>query len=244
MKGGNADYTPQYDTYTTDEYPPDWKARRRKVLQRDNYICQGCGLRSTRVDNIRFDIDHIVPKSDGGKHGLSNLQTLCKRCHAKKHETNSNLNKRARKFERRNEPNVAVRLIWLLLGPIIASVGRDEDMVLDDYGRKLHSQSVSEAKELAEGSGVTVEITVTDLWDSDNENIHQLGRVEQYRAGNAVENTTSSDQISSARFIIWSGNEHPRIKQGNDYRLVGAETSSYNGDFQLVVDGKTAIQPL
>jgi hypothetical protein len=51
---------------------------RWEVWERDNFTCQHCGARRYLC------IDHIYPESRGGQTVLSNLQTLCKRCNAKK----------------------------------------------------------------------------------------------------------------------------------------------------------------
>ena len=227
-----ADYSPQYDNHTTEEYPPDWKNRRWKVLKRDGFTCQRCGVRSTRVDDIRFDVDHIVPKSDGGNHGLDNLQTLCPSCHTRKHPDNDHLRKRAREYKHRNQPSPLVRVTRTALRPLLALLGvaSDDNTVLDDHGRRLQVQSLGRVNSLSEGQGVTVEAAVVELWDSGSDNIRQIGRM--------------ADASAQARFIIWSDNGHQRLREGRRYRLVGAETNSYNGEFQLVIDGQTAVQPL
>lgn len=56
-------------------YPPDWKARRRIVLDRDDYQCRNCQSR------YRLEVDHIKPIGRGGTHDFDNLQTLCRTCH-------------------------------------------------------------------------------------------------------------------------------------------------------------------
>lgn len=244
MVSGNTDYSPRYDTYTSDEYPPDWQARRRKVLKRDGYVCQACGVQSTRVDDIRFDVDHIVPKSDGGSHALDNLQTLCPSCHADKHGNNKKLNRRGQQFKQRNKPSLLIRLIWLLLGPFLSSVGPDERTVIDDSGRRLHLRTLSEASALPKESGVSVEVTVTELWDSDSSSVKQLGQVRDGPSRYSGTDESQSGNPVEARFVVWSGNEHPRLQKGGSYRVVGAKTNSYDGEFQLIVDGKTAIQVL
>ena len=48
------------------------------IFKRDNYRCLRCGYDS------ELEIDHIVPFSRGGTNHPSNLQTLCRRCNAKK----------------------------------------------------------------------------------------------------------------------------------------------------------------
>lgn len=68
------------------EYPPDWKERRRRVYRRDDYTCQNCGARGGRYGNTELHAHHIVPKSQGGGHQLDNLETLCVRCHNAAHD--------------------------------------------------------------------------------------------------------------------------------------------------------------
>lgn len=53
---------------------------RKKVLKRDNYICQNCGKRGGKLH-----IDHIKPWSLFPKlrFNLNNLRTLCSDCHRK-----------------------------------------------------------------------------------------------------------------------------------------------------------------
>lgn len=65
----------------TREYPSDWNSRRRKVYKRDNYTCQNCGAQGRNKGNAELHAHHIVPKSKGGTHQLSNLKTICSQCH-------------------------------------------------------------------------------------------------------------------------------------------------------------------
>ena len=48
------------------------------VWERDNFTCRQCGLRR------ELQVDHVVPVSKGGGTELSNLQTLCGTCNARK----------------------------------------------------------------------------------------------------------------------------------------------------------------
>lgn len=52
---------------------------RRSVLTRDNHECQftHCNRRATTID-------HVVPRSKGGKHEWTNVVGACSRCNAKK----------------------------------------------------------------------------------------------------------------------------------------------------------------
>ena len=51
---------------------------RRNVMRRDNFECQYCGKKSA------LTIDHVIPKSRGGKDTWENLTTACERCNVKK----------------------------------------------------------------------------------------------------------------------------------------------------------------
>lgn len=60
-------------------YPADWPSRSAEVRKRDGYACVRCG--ATR----ELHVHHRVALSDGGTHDLTNLVTLCSRCHALVH---------------------------------------------------------------------------------------------------------------------------------------------------------------
>ena len=53
----------------------NWQNIRSLVLERDNFRCKICGK-----DNSA-QVHHIVPRRKGGTEQLSNLVTLCGRCH-------------------------------------------------------------------------------------------------------------------------------------------------------------------
>ena len=64
-----------------------YKARvpfsKRNVMVRDGFKCVYCG-----ATGVRFTIDHVVPKSKGGKSTFENCVTACKPCnHRKGHRT-------------------------------------------------------------------------------------------------------------------------------------------------------------
>jgi len=67
---------------------------RRIILERDNYTCKNCGVSGNIA---KLNVDHIIPRSLGGKAEESNLQVLCKSC---------NLLKLARIFEERDTESV------------------------------------------------------------------------------------------------------------------------------------------
>lgn len=58
------------------------KFDRRFVWERDNYICQYCGVKiKTKAE---LSTDHIHPESKGGKAVYENMVTACKACNSKK----------------------------------------------------------------------------------------------------------------------------------------------------------------
>jgi len=51
---------------------------RRNVLRRDHFACQYCGSRED------LTIDHVYPRSRGGRHGWDNVVTACRLCNQRK----------------------------------------------------------------------------------------------------------------------------------------------------------------
>lgn len=51
---------------------------RENIFKRDNYECLYCGSKKN------LTIDHVTPKSKGGKNTWKNLVTCCKRCNIQK----------------------------------------------------------------------------------------------------------------------------------------------------------------
>lgn len=54
---------------------------RRTVMARDNYTCQYCG---SRLSKSQLTIDHIMPRSRGGKASWDNVTTACGPCNRRK----------------------------------------------------------------------------------------------------------------------------------------------------------------
>lgn len=68
----------------------NWKEQAEKARERDGYICQDCGRtqdESTDKWNRILDVHHIIPFSEfeswKDANQLTNLATLCVRCHSK-----------------------------------------------------------------------------------------------------------------------------------------------------------------
>jgi 5-methylcytosine-specific restriction endonuclease McrA len=54
---------------------------RRGILARDHYTCQYCGVTPTRKD---LTIDHVLPRSRGGKTTWENVVAACEKCNGRK----------------------------------------------------------------------------------------------------------------------------------------------------------------
>lgn len=67
-----------------------YRDRRRDALfERDGWACLKCGFKGTPKNNRRrngkwLTIDHILPKSKGGRNTWENQQTLCNECNGEK----------------------------------------------------------------------------------------------------------------------------------------------------------------
>ncbi len=60
---------------------------RIEILERDNWKCQICGcLVHDEIinDELKANIDHIIPISKGGNSEINNLQVLCRTCNLSK----------------------------------------------------------------------------------------------------------------------------------------------------------------
>ena len=55
-----------------------WMAKRHRVAQAHGYRCACCGVVWV---SSRDQIDHKVPREQGGSNDEANLQPLCKPCH-------------------------------------------------------------------------------------------------------------------------------------------------------------------
>ena len=56
----------------------EWQRARMRIRIRDDWKCVKCGMPG------RLEVDHIVPRENGGSHDDDNLQTLCRGCHIEK----------------------------------------------------------------------------------------------------------------------------------------------------------------
>jgi len=61
------------------------KLSRRAIYKRDEYTCQYCGRSAPKqIDLDELTIDHVLPKSQGGKTAWDNVVLACLKCNRKK----------------------------------------------------------------------------------------------------------------------------------------------------------------
>ena len=53
------------------------------ILARDGFRCRYCGG-TPQEDGVKLIVEHIIPKSQGGKDNTANLITACQRCNTSK----------------------------------------------------------------------------------------------------------------------------------------------------------------
>jgi 5-methylcytosine-specific restriction endonuclease McrA len=70
----------QRKTYRAFLRSPEWEAKRRACIARDGAACRRCGSR------FRLEVHHLTYLRFGGREHLSDLITLCERCHEALHE--------------------------------------------------------------------------------------------------------------------------------------------------------------
>lgn len=72
----NPFYTGNPNAHSKNNWIP--KKLRNRILERDCYTCQDCGIKSQNLH-----VHHIIPRRDGGTNEESNLKSLCRKCHMK-----------------------------------------------------------------------------------------------------------------------------------------------------------------
>lgn len=58
-----------------------WRTIRERIFARDDYTCQYCGVRGTKLE-----CDHKHPVARGGSHDDENLVTACRTCNRSKRD--------------------------------------------------------------------------------------------------------------------------------------------------------------
>lgn len=92
------------------------------VLNRDNYTCQICGEKDTRLE-----VHHIQFRSKCGSNRMGNLVTLCSNCHWKIHNGELEFNKPVKSFKHASHMNVMRKRL-------ISSLKNIYDNIFETFG--------------------------------------------------------------------------------------------------------------
>ena len=65
-------------------YGTAWDKLRAEVLKRDAGLCRCKHCKASGAVCIATEVDHIVPKAQGGTDDMDNLQAINTECHARK----------------------------------------------------------------------------------------------------------------------------------------------------------------
>lgn len=68
----------------TTQAPDYWAGLRQVILERDGFACTYCGSTDQPLH-----VDHVIPRSRGGRDTLGNLTTACRTCNLRKHAKTS-----------------------------------------------------------------------------------------------------------------------------------------------------------
>jgi len=90
--------------------PPKVRFSRINIMARDNFRCQYCGKRGTRGE---LNLDHVLPRAQGGTSRWENIATSCIPCNTQKgNRTPEQAGMKLRKQPRRPHslPELTIRL--------------------------------------------------------------------------------------------------------------------------------------
>jgi len=208
----DADYSPKYDDWSKEEYPPDWNDRKRIIRNQYDHRCANCGAKYLPENGVSLDVDHEVPKSEGGSHALDNLQPLCIPCHSKKHPNNRELARRA-SGEPTNATHPLVALFMLPIQLLSLFLGESDSGISD----------ISTNQERVD---LTAE--VNQLWEPNHEDMQQVGLL--------------TDDNGKIKFTSWKSHEVKQVQEGKTYQIQYASVDEYEGDPQLTLDTYTEIE--
>ena len=86
---------------------------RLQVLLKSNGRCASCNIKLAH----RFDVDHIIPRANGGANSLGNLQALCVGCHGAKTPGDITCAAKAKRQSKMGDPKPESRIKSAKCGP-------------------------------------------------------------------------------------------------------------------------------
>jgi len=119
-------------------------ALRWQILKRDNFTCQYCGQ---NAPNVKLEIDHIIPRGDGGEDTPENLVTACYACNRGKSGLTIQQNRRGIKRPTKEKPDTrTTQLLKRMTGQFTISQVREAFNIGDKHARTIVSRAYRSGK--------------------------------------------------------------------------------------------------
>lgn len=191
-------------------YGSAWERVRKLVMLRDKGLCKPCGFQN-RVSPAT-EVDHIVPKSQGGTDDQVNLQSICSACHKMKTALESTGERASFQPEWLPEPKIPTLLIF---GP----PGSGKTTYAREIAQGAPSQALP-AGWLVGDAGSSHRTLIIDLDEIASKQsglpIHHAGkddRVNAVRARNHLIASLASPSCGWDRAIITMTGSGPEIRK-------------------------------
>lgn len=115
---------------------------------------------------------------------------------------------------------------------VVNSVTDSADFDPSDVGGGTNQVLVNNVGDVHEGDGswVNLEIQVDELWEPNHEDIVQVGLI--------------GDDSGSNKFTAFGNQENFNLEEGKSYRIEGALTDEWNGDFSIKLNDTADITEL
>jgi hypothetical protein len=133
------------------------KRTRFEVFKRDKFTCQYCGRSGP---NVLLELDHIVPKSEGGSDDILNLVTSCADCNRgkgpKRLSDDTAVAKQRRQLEELQERREQLEMMLEWQRSLMDAEGKALDELADIWGDlapgyRLNERGIQDLKRLLNG---------------------------------------------------------------------------------------------
>jgi len=115
---------------------------------------------------------------------------------------------------------------------LMDDVESQSELLADMGGREEVTVSEFEDEYQNTGNGenpwVDVTAEVSQLWDSDSDNIAQVGLID--------------DGTEGAKFVSWETNDPPTLEEGQAYRFSNVPVSEYNGRYEISLAPSSEVE--
>ncbi len=107
---------------------------------------------------------------------------------------------------------------------------KELDLSPDNLVAKRESPEVKISEIDEPGRWVTVKVKIVQLWESESENISQVG--------------LAGDETGTIKFVIWRKSGKPTVEEGKSYVLRNVVTDSFMGRMQININKLSEIEEI